>query len=1112
MSEDATVLPHRFFLRIFIFISSLFFIGNFITGDDSLETDRKALLDLKQFLERSNKINQGNYGQWGKSDNKSPCNWAGIACENERVVSIDLSNSSISGRIYPNFSSLTALTHLNLSQNTIGGSIPPGLNSCANLKYLNLSHNIIEGGLNLSGLGQLEVLDVTLNRFSGDIRPNFPLMCANLVSLNLSMNNFTGDISDCFKGCPKLKNLDLSSNDFTGTIWPGFMRLNEFSVSENNLTGLITSTMFTSSAACELKLLDLSGNAFSGGFPDEVQNCSELEFLNLGGNNFSGGIPRGIGKLSKLMYLILGNNSFDRDIPEELLACANLAFLDLSTNRFGGEVQPILGRFTQVKFLVLHHNYYTDGIISSQILNLTNVIRLDLSFNNFSGGLPIEIADMPSLKYLILANNSFTGPIPPEFGKIVGLQALDLSFNGLTGEIPPSIGNLTSLLWLMLANNGLTGRIPPEIGNCKSLLWLNLANNALTGPVPPEIAGIGSEPETTFDMNRRNGLASAGSGECLTMKRWLPANYPPFSFVYTLMTRKSCRDTWDRLIQGYGLFPICQNRSSAFQSLEISGYIQLTGNRLSGEIPPEIGNMTRISLLHLGFNNFSGRFQPAIANLPLVVLNASNNAFSGQIPPEIGGIKCLQALDLSNNNFSGEFPGELNKLSDLNKFNLSCNPLLTGVIPATGQLATFDRTVLPRRPPDRPLQRTAEFLGDISIIIVVWDRQKIGAADDGVLDLPLVDPLLLHLRRLLLLVLPPLPVRTGRFASRKLQIHGINADDHFIFLGMLDLPLFTGEDWTDDVLLRRSNGDTRVPPRQENGLHIRRHSHGDEELLRRHDRRPRRIRGRVPRAPPGRATRGGEEAAAGRLGRGEGVPGGDGGVERRRRGVAAPEPGDLYGWCLFGSEKLLVYEFMEGGSLEDMVADWRRFGWRWRAEVAVGVAKALAFLHHECKPAVVHRDVKASNVLLDREGKAKVTDLGLARMVDAGESHVSTIVAGTVGYVAPEYGQTWRATTKGDVYSYGVLVMELATGRRAVDEEGECLVDWARRVGRTGWRGVRMAVEESGVVGEEREVEEMCEVLRVGMRCTVDVPQVRPSMKEVLDMLGKIFGGDGGDR
>ncbi|KAJ0786128.1 putative transferase, protein kinase RLK-Pelle-LRR-Xb-2 family [Helianthus annuus] len=123
--------------------------------------------------------------------------------------------------------------------------------------------------------------------------------------------------------------------------------------------------------------------------------------------------------------------------------------------------------------------------------------------------------------------------------------------------------------------------------------------------------------------------------------------------------------------------------------------------------------------------------------------------------------------------------------------------------------------------------------------------------------------------------------------------------------------------------------------------------------------------------------------------------------------------------------------------------------------------------------------------------------------MDVGDSHVSTMVAGTIGYVAPEYGQTWQATTKGDVYSYGVLIMELATGRRAVDGGDECLVEWARRVmgdGRSGsdHRMIPVSGLADGAV-------EMCELLRVGIRCTAESPQLRPNMKEVLDMLVRIL-------
>ncbi|KAK9277856.1 hypothetical protein L1049_027413 [Liquidambar formosana] len=297
---------------------------------------------------------------------------------------------------------------------------------------------------------------------------------------------------------------------------------------------------------------------------------------------------------------------------------------------------------------------------------------------------------MQSLKFLILAYNQFTGNIPPEFGNLQSLQALDLSFNGLTGSIPSSFGNLRSLLWLMLANNSLSGEIPAEIGNCGSLLWLNLANNQFSGKIPHQITNIGKNATPTFELNKQNDGVVAGTGECLAMKRWIPADYPPFSFVYTLLTRKSCRSLWDQILKGTGLFPMCV-AGSMVRTFRISGYLQLSGNQFSGELPSQIGTMQNFTMLHLGVNAFNGKLPPGIGQMPLVVLNLTKNEFSGQIPIEFGDIECLRNLDLSYNNFSGAFPTSLNDLTELSKFNISYNPYITGVIPSTGQLATFEK-------------------------------------------------------------------------------------------------------------------------------------------------------------------------------------------------------------------------------------------------------------------------------------------------------------------------------------------------------------------------------------------------------------------------------------
>lgn len=1056
--------------------------GTLVIGD-SLETDREVLLNLRSFLETENPVsaNQGRYMNWNPDDS-SPCNWAGITCDNitNRVTGVDLSDCNMAGGIFGNFSALTELSRLDLSRNTVGGFVPEDLGLCRNLRFLNLSHNIILGELNLTGLWNLEVLDLSLNRIEGDIGLTIPQDCSNLVVANISSNNITGEVGGVFGKCWNLKFLDLSANELIGDIWPGFDGMKEVSLSGNRFSGTIPTWIFSNN--CSLRVLDLSENDFSGQLPAEVSNCKGLEELNLWGNNFTGPIPEEIGLLPNIRALYLGNNSFSREIPESLTGLNNLMFLDLSRNGFGGDIQGIFGRLTQVKYLLLHKNGYTGGMYSSGVLNLPNIARLDLSYNNFSGPLPVEASRMSSLKFLVLAYNNFTGSIPSEYGNLSGLQALDLSFNNLNGSIPRSLGNLRSLLWLMLANNSLTGPIPPELGNCSSLLWLNLANNQLSGEMPSQLTSIGTNPTPTFMLNRANDHMPAGSGECLAMKRWIPADYPPFSFVYTLLTRKKCRSLWDTILKGYGLFSVCLPGSN-IRSTQISGYLQLSGNQLSGSLPVQIGEMLNFSMVHLGKNLFDGELPSAIGQLPLVVLNISDNVFSGEIPMQIGNLKCLMNLDLSYNNFSGAFPTSLNNLSDLSKFNISYNPYISGVIPATGQLATFEKWSFL----GDPLLRLPVFIdnttnGAPGRMHVANKNPKAIGAFLVVLALILAF-LVCGLMTLIVCLLVKSPIDSPGYLLQGLKDHhGLASSSgasspwmsNTIKVIRLDKTAFTH---SDIVKATRSFSDDRIIGRGGSGTVY---------------------RGVLP---------DGREVAVKKL-QTEGMDG-----EREFRaemevlsgnGFGWPHPNlvPLYGWCLDGSDKLLVYEYMEGGSLEDLITDRISLNWRRRLEAAIDVARALVFLHHECYPSIVHRDVKASNVLLDKNGRARVTDFGLARVVDAGGSHVSTMVAGTVGYVAPEYGQTWQATTKGDVYSYGVLAMELATGRRAVDGGEECLVEWAKRVmGDRRSNNIPVALLVSGLAdGAER----MSELLRVGIWCTAESPHCRPNMKEVLAVLFRI--------
>lgn len=659
-----------------------------MSGD--IDSDKEVLLNLKNtsYTQQQNAVHKDPFAEWNSKD-ESPCKWPGISCDTRgnHVTAIDLSNKNIVGSLFHNFSGLPELKYLNLSENVIQATIPDDLSRCRNLRALNLSNNIITGAFNLTGFNSLEVLDLSNNRLRGNIRFIFPAKaCINLVVLKLSSNNLSGSVDDLFNMCRNLHSLDLRANNFSGNLSFRFDWLVELLVSHNKLGGAIPSWVF--SKDCSLRALDLSDNFFVGQIPKEISNCKDLVTLNLSGNKFSGRIPPEVGSLLSLQSLLLSDNSFSRDIPESLVGMTNLSLLDLSRNGFGREIQEIFSRLHQVKYLRLSGNSYTEGFFSSEIHKLQSISELDLSDNNLSGPLPIEISDTLNLKMLFLANNQFIGNIPHEYGNLSRLQALDLSFNKLTGSIPPSFGKLSSILWLMLANNSLTGEIPAELGNCSSLLWLNLANNQLSGTIPPQLFNIGSNAMTQLLQMNEIDQNISGFSQWRTLQRWIPTTDSPLN-SFTSFASGRFVIKWVLLLKG-SLFSMCSSNSSEVKSA--IGYIQLRGNKLSGELPPEISKMQNLGMLYLDDNDLYGEVPPEIASLPLLALNVSRNMFSGEIPKEIGMLRCLQSLDLSYNNFSGDIPQSMSKLFQLSKFNISYNPYISGRIPFTGQLATFTRS------------------------------------------------------------------------------------------------------------------------------------------------------------------------------------------------------------------------------------------------------------------------------------------------------------------------------------------------------------------------------------------------------------------------------------
>nr|GMC91273.1 L-type lectin-domain containing receptor kinase VIII.1-like [Ipomoea batatas] len=212
----------------------------------------------------------------------------------------------------------------------------------------------------------------------------------------------------------------------------------------------------------------------------------------------------------------------------------------------------------------------------------------------------------------------------------------------------------------------------------------------------------------------------------------------------------------------------------------------------------------------------------------------------------------------------------------------------------------------------------------------------------------------------------------------------------------------------------------------------------------------------------------------------------------------------LQGWCHEKGEILLVYDLMSNGSLDKALFESRIvLPWPHRQKILLGVASALAYLHQECENQVIHRDIKTSNIMLDESFNARLSDFGLARQVEHDKSPDATVAAGTMGYLAPEYLLTGRATDKTDVFSYGAVVLEVASGRRPIEKEAEKargngnLVEWVWGLHREG----RLLSAADSRLNGEFEEGEMRRVLLVGLACSHPDPMARPSMRGVVQML-----------
>ncbi|OMO98148.1 hypothetical protein COLO4_14107 [Corchorus olitorius] len=796
--------------------------------------------------------------------------------------------------------------------------------------------------------------------------------------------------------------------------------------------------------------------------------------LDLKVNQLTGKIPPNIGLLSKLQYLDLSTNSLNSKLPISLANLTQVYELDMSRNNITGELDPRL---------------FPDGTSPSKT-GLITLKNFHLQKTLLSGRIPDEMGNLKHLSSLALDWSHFYGHIPPSLGNLSSLTYLGLSGLQLSGQIPASFGTLNKLTELRLHVNNLSGSLPEELGNLSSLLVLHLAVNNFTGQLPQDVCGGGKLVNFSAAFNNFSGPIPKSLRNCKTLYR--------VRLEYNQLT--------GNIDQDFGVYPNLTYIDFSYNKLsgELSPnwgecrnltFLNAAGNMIGGQIPDEITQLNQLMRLDLSSNQLSGSIPAQIGKLEnLFSLSLKDNILSGPIPAELGGLSNLESLDLSMNRLSGQIPGQLGDCSKLQSLCLSKNrlngtiPYQLGKVPSSFSslrsmvALNLSYNNLEGPLPDGNFFRSAQPESFSNNKDLCGERQGLKPC-----------------------IAASIEKKKGKDHKHKIVVIVASLASISIFL--------VGCIWISAYICRRSANQPKIEsrPEQKNHLSV---CHFDGKLMYKDILE---------------ATKNFDEIyciGAGGFGKVYKAEMLDGQVfavkklnshshddieiqevnsfknevaaltEIRHRNIVR-----LYGFCAQRWHSFLVYEFMERGSLAKTLSNdvgAKELDWGKRIRIIKGVAHALSYMHHDCVPPIIHRDISSKNVLLSSELDARVSDFGTARLLNPDSSNW-TAVAGTLGYVAPEFAYSLAVTEKCDVYSFGVLTLEVLMGKHpgeilsflhssSDDQKFGLIID------------VLLDPRLSPPKRQELE-DELSFILSLAMLCSQANPQSRPTMRSVSQQL-----------
>ncbi|CAM8899460.1 unnamed protein product [Rhodiola kirilowii] len=845
---------------------------------------------------------------------------------------------------------------------------------------LDLVEQKLDGVLSTSigNLTFLRELYLTKNALHGEIPKEIGKL-GRLQYLRLGGNSFEGRIPPELSNCSNLLQVQFSRNKITGIVSSQFaslLKLTLFSAYKTNLMGEMPCFFRNISS---LRSLHLAYNHFHGEIRDCLRGLTKLTLLSLSSNDFSGTISPLYNVSSSFEILEIANNSFTGTLAQDMdIAFPKLTYLTLAGNSFTGTIPSSLANISRLTLIQLQGNYLS-GRVPDNLGKLENLRILNLDTNNLGSEKSNDLNFIDSLtnctklEILSFNTNRFTGSLPDSIANFTSkLNWLVMYENHIKGSIPEGIGELSGLAVADFSSNFLTGTIPKSIGKLTNLSILNLYVNKLQGEIPSSIYNLTRLYVLDLSTNSLDGIIPTALGNCTSMQQLnISRNQLSGNLPDDLFTQFQGIWSCDLSYNSFhGIF------SSEFGKLLQLSFLDVSHNNISGEIPAQLGDLSGLESLIMARNFFQGSIPASLGRLRgLKRLDLSNNNLSGVIPKNLVEIRGLRFLNLAYNHLQGEVP----LFHNVTQFSFVGNNELCGGIPET--------QLLPCLRPGRGKT--------ISRNVVIAITLSVIAA------LSLFGILFIFLCR-----------------HRKYKKDDMNAiNERYQRVTYAELFKAT-QGFTESNLIGSGNfGDVY------RGIFD-----GNERKL---------IAVKVLNLSKHGATKSFKTECK---------------VLRRIRHrnllriITSCSSLDHKG----NDFKALVFDFMSNGSLDNWLyfifndgeqRETRNFlTLARRLEIAIDVGCALDYLHNCCETPIVHCDLKPSNILLDEDMVAHVGDFGLAKMfqlvtenLGGGES-LSTAIKGSIGYVAPEYGMGAAISPQGDIYSYGITLLELITGKRPTDD------------------------------------------------------------------------------